>query len=238
MGDLSAVVILAVWDRARAAKANLQRALILLQLSRASEAEDVETLTMGQRDSRLLDLREQIFGSDIAALATCSCCGETLESRLQVNDVRLLPTESHDRNIRVEQGGQVYEFRLPTTRDLHAVSAVRAPEDRRRLLLDRLLASGALPEGIPDSVARKAEDRMAELDPQADIDLAFRCDACGEEFVSPFDIASFLWAELDVWARRTLRDVHTLARAYSWTETEILKLHPWRRQFYLEMLSE
>jgi len=152
--------------------------------------------------------------------------------------VRVRSPETTDHSIRIEQHGEVYEFRLPTTRDLAALSGLATLEHRRRVLLCRLLTSRAQAEGIPEVVAREAEDRMAELDPQAEINVAFRCDACGQDFVSFFDIVSFLWDELDVWARRTLREVHQLALAYSWTETEILKLHPWRRQLYLEMLTE
>jgi hypothetical protein len=31
-------------------------------------------------------------------------------------------------------------------------------------------------------------------------------------------------------------DVHTLASAYGWSESEILSLNPARREFYLEMV--
>jgi len=51
-----------------------------------------------------------------------------------------------------------------------------------------------------------------------------------------FDIASFFWAEICVQAKRLLREVHTLARAYGWREMDILSMSPARRQFYLEMV--
>ena len=45
------------------------------------------------------------------------------------------------------------------------------------------------------------------------------------------------WAELDAWARRLLLDVHTLARAYGWSERDILQLTETRRQFYLNLIG-
>ena len=53
----------------------------------------------------------------------------------------------------------------------------------------------------------------------------------------PTDIAGFFWAELDAWARRLLREIHTLARFYGWSEAEILALSPLRRRCYLEMVQ-
>src|SRR5882757_190084 len=100
MAEISAPAMLAVWDRARADRGNLSRALILLQLLDNSKAEKVDRLTMGQRDSMLLDLRETIFGKEIAALASCSFCNETLEARLLVDDVRVRSPETNDHRIR------------------------------------------------------------------------------------------------------------------------------------------
>jgi hypothetical protein len=40
-----------------------------------------------------------------------------------------------------------------------------------------------------------------------------------------------------VHARSLLAEVHSLARAYGWTESEILALSPQRRSTYLEMVG-
>jgi hypothetical protein len=52
-----------------------------------------------------------------------------------------------------------------------------------------------------------------------------------------FDIGAFLWEEIAAQARRLLREVHTLARAYGWREADILVMSAARRQAYLEMVS-
>jgi hypothetical protein len=51
-------------------------------------------------------------------------------------------------------------------------------------------------------------------------------------------VVAFFWEEIDVWAERTLSDVHRLASAYGWSESDILALGPRRRQRYLALIAE
>ncbi len=78
---------------------------------------------------------------------------------------------------------------------------------------------------------------LAEADPGAELLLELLCPACGHAWDEALDVASFFWAELDVQARRLLREVHVLARAYAWREADILALSPRRRRLYLEMVT-
>ena len=66
--------------------------------------------------------------------------------------------------------------------------------------------------------------------------LDLTCPACGHAWQAPFDIATFVWRELDDWAQRTLREIHVIAGAYGWSEDEILQLSARRRQIYVEMI--
>jgi hypothetical protein len=88
---------------------------------------------------------------------------------------------------------------------------------------------------LPDNVVDALAERMTAADPQAGVQLAVECPACGHSWEADFDIVSFFWSELNAWAQRTLYDVHTLARAYGWREGDILAMSAWRRQCYLEM---
>jgi len=134
-------------------------------------------------------------------------------------------------------------FRLPTSPDLMAAIGQGAAAGRSALILERCLLSveqGGAPVGsdkLPTEVAAAIARRMAEVDPLADIQLELTCPSCEHRWRSVFDIVSFLWAELEVWAWRILSDVHTLASAYGWRERDILTLSPTRRQFYLEMVG-
>jgi hypothetical protein len=47
-----------------------------------------------------------------------------------------------------------------------------------------------------------------------------------------------VWTELRAHARRLLREVDVLARAYGWTEPDVLALDERRRAAYLELAAE
>src|SRR5262249_58311058 len=116
--------------------------------------------------------------------------------------------------------------------------------DRRRIR-GGLLASGVVEAvrdaepvfagDLPEDVVREVVERMAALDPQADTRINLSCPDCQYRWSEVFDVVSFFWTEIDAWARRLLRDVNILARAYGWREHDILALSPMRRQLYLAM---
>ena len=90
---------------------------------------------------------------------------------------------------------------------------------------------------LPDEAVRAVTEEMAKADPQAEIRIALVCPACQQRWSLLFDIASFLWSEIEDWARRLLREVHQIASAYGWPEREILAIGARRRCSYLEMIG-
>lgn len=242
MHPLTAPQILRVWDEGRA-RSSAERALLLLAEAYPDESWDaLASLPIGRRDDRLLALREQLFGSALTAVVGCPACSERLELSFSVADLRggAEPPPA-DAELTVEAAGYDVEFRLPDSADLAALDgAGDGVAVRQRLLMRCLLgarrngrarAVDRLPARVLDAVVR----RMGELDTQADPQAALSCPACAHAWHAPFDIVSFLWAEIEAWVHRTLREVHVLASAYSWREADILALSPWRRQVYLEL---
>jgi hypothetical protein len=134
-------------------------------------------------------------------------------------------------------------FRLPNSLDLAAISNSNDLSASQKLLLERCLSTAKyngehvsadqLPIEIVDAVVK----RMAQADPQADVQFAISCLRCEHQWQASFDIASFFWNEINAWANRILKEVHTLASAYGWREMDILTMSPWRRQFYLNLIS-
>jgi hypothetical protein len=90
---------------------------------------------------------------------------------------------------------------------------------------------------LPDHILKALSRRMDELDPQADIRMQLTCPRCAHQWETLFDIASILWHEINHWAERMLLTVHRLAKAYGWSEQDILSMSPIRRQFYLELVT-
>ncbi|CDR15910.1 hypothetical protein [Streptomyces iranensis] len=91
---------------------------------------------------------------------------------------------------------------------------------------------------LPEPVQRRLAEAAERADPAVDVTLNVACPECGEATRAELDIASYLWAELDHWARDLLLDVHLLATAYGWSEPQILALSPLRRRYYLELCAD
>jgi len=68
--------------------------------------------------------------------------------------------------------------------------------------------------------------------------LEMTCDNCGKRSSSAFDIRAFFWRELSARAQHIILDVHDLARAYGWRESDVLSLSTVRRRRYLELVGE
>ncbi len=227
----SAAELMDAWERC-AGRGSPERALELVSLQNPLRP---EALTPGARDDMLIDLRESLFGPVLEGMADCPACSEALEFSFRAEEVRVEPPDAESGEATSSFDGREIRFRLPTAVDV--VDACRAPgvDAARSLLLDRCLLDHKPDDLSADAIAQ-IEGRMAELDPQAGIEIALTCPACGTDWSLPFDIESFLWAELEGWATRTARDVHTLASAYGWSEAEILALGR-RRLLYLELVE-
>jgi hypothetical protein len=135
-------------------------------------------------------------------------------------------------------------FRLPDSHDLLLLENCKSTQHARQLLLERCVMaatfedeSGGDPAELPEDLQSEIAQAMAQADPQADLQLALCCPDCGHDWQPAFDIAHFLWQELQAWALHMLRDVDTLARAFHWAEHDILNLSPRRRQAYLELCA-
>jgi hypothetical protein len=239
--------LLEVWEQGRF-QTPAQRAFFLLVLAAPSvSVENLAGYRVGQRDRELLGLREQIFGSCMTGTARCPGCGQDIELDFAVADLRTEAGPDAGQLQAVQIGEYDLRFSLPTCGDLAALTANGANGDLKRqksVLLQRCVAE-ARRKGEPvaaDSLSEETvaalSQRMAELDPQGDIQLALTCPNCGRLWDSPLDISSYLWGELQAWALRLLQEVHLLASVYGWREADILAMNPWRRQAYLELIRQ
>jgi hypothetical protein len=241
--QLDAAALLAAWE-AGAVQSAAARAVTLLTaawpgVSAAGWAE----ATIGRRDACLLTLREQLFGTTLETVATCPPCGERLDVAFSTADVRVDAAAGRTLDHpRVEAHGYRVEIRVPTAGDLVALDT--APADGARLQLLRRCAQptngdGAAvdPSALPEEVLTLVAAALAAADPQADVEVAMRCPACGHAWTTPFDILTYLWDEVDDWAGRLLREVHALACAYGWSEQAILGLSTHRRRCYLDLVG-
>jgi len=228
MRALSATELLSVWESG-SSQIPLQRALIMLGVAcPEAPADSLARLTIGQRDARLLALREMMFGPELTGLTDCPDCGERIELSFSCSDIRPPTETAPPSELSVESNGRPMRFRLPTSAD---VLVVNSPEQ----LLERCLLNGG--NHFTEDFVAVAGEKMSSADPMADIHLKLNCPICMHKWEAPFDIVAFFWREISATARRLLHEVHTLASAYGWMESEVLALSQARRCAYLEMVG-
>ena len=238
--------LLRVWEAQRGAHP-VQRALHLLADAWPEPGwQGWLHAPIGVRDGALMNLCESLFGSALRTTTACPHCGERLESEFKVRDLQSAPLASADRAeaLSLNAHGWAVAYRLPTSDDLLQVCAAPHDADQAaRLLMRRCVslaqrgAEAVDTEALPDEIVTALGAEMARHDPDADVQIELSCPACGKASTTHFDVVSYLWSELDDWAQRALADVHTLARAYGWSEDAILSLGAVRRQIYLDMVA-
>ena len=243
MRYFSAHDLLKVWETGED-QHPVDRALTLLSFACADRTRDeLAALSVGQRDGYLLDLRERLLGPELNARSRCPKCAEHLEFAVTVGDLRVTEPDVGEHAQKFTENGFEFLFRLPNSRDLAAVVGCRKPAMARSLLARRCVLRASRDgttvdvEELPAEAIGGLARRMAEGDPQAEVLLDLRCPACDHGWRAPFDILDYLWTELSARAKKLLYEVDALARAYGWSEADILEMSVRRRRSYLMMVS-
>ena len=237
--DSPDAVLLDAWEAA-AARPSVDRAPALLgPLGRLPEGTDTAELPVGRCDALLFELRRSLFGAQLEAVATCPGCAAEVEFVVGLDDVTPAVAGTITARALIEEDGYRVECRPPRNADLRALDEL-GREAELADLLERCVTAAHGPDGtalaareLPMAIGEAVATSLAEHDPGAHVPLGVRCD-CGAEWVDELDIRSVLWTEVSEWAARTLDDVQQLARAYGWSEADILAMTPWRRNWYLE----
>lgn len=244
MPVLTARDLLDLWERGLV-KNPLQRALDLLAAAYPElSSEQLKNLPIGQRDLRLLAVREALFGQRLNCLTSCPTCSEHLELTFDIDQLRAVPLSlASVKMYSLTTGGCEIQFRLPNSEDVSRIADLSNAAEARRALFEKCVKQASRagvaisPGDLSEEIILATADRMAEIDPQADMHIAITCPACSRQWSTSFDIVSYLWIEIHAWAVRVLHEIHHLASSYGWREADILALSPMRRQLYLELIG-
>jgi len=246
MQALSGSVLVRLWEEGMA-KGQLERAILILQAAHVSDVPgDLCHLTIGERDKWLLKIMVATFGPGQNGYVQCPKCQEELEIELNLEDMQI---EGEGKNTqcpyRFSTEGWSCSFRLPTSHDVEKAmdEAEQDHQTARNVLAKRCVleyrqdGTAEPRDTLPESVVLALANHMSNLDPQADILLAINCASCQFVWQVPFDILSFLWAEIGSRAKALLWQVHVLARRYGWGEEDILTMSETRREAYMELIT-
>ena len=237
--SLSAENVLDLWERGEACPP-VARGLAIL--ASASEDPAPQQFSIGECEDRLLALHEATFGRRLNGYAQCPSCGERLELALDIPGLRAAVPEPAPSEALRYQGYEV-RFRALTGADLMAAAHCASVSLARSALLERAIVA-AVRRGravrssqLPRAVVERLAHRLAECDPWAESVLNLSCPDCLHEWSVVLDVSIFVWTAIRARAQRLLHDVHALARAYGWRESDILAMSNRRREAYLELVG-
>jgi hypothetical protein len=246
------VDLVRVWELGMEQPAWYRGLLMLVPAFPELSIGDLSTVALGTRNAYLFALRRSLFGSNLAAGILCERCREPIEFELCVEDVcdlgdilRTAPAAAEATDLSFD--GVTLSVRAITSRDLSAFH-----RETPLALAEQALRAQAVTIVTPSTEIRAIEnlsqaqlslviETLQEHDPYAETWLQLSCQGCKHEWSSLLDIAAYLWAEITAVVQRVLDEVATIAQAFGWSEHEILKMSPGRREFYLAksgMLAE
>lgn len=190
------------------------------------------------RNAQLLALRNDFFERALALRSSCPACATDCE--FEVDSAALaegLAGQGGEDIATFDWAGHAVTARAPTVDDLAAVSRQADQPGAIRALLKRCLTGEFDPADVDGAGIDELGRRLERLDPGAAVSFELRCPACAHDWSATLDVGEALWAELQRAAERTLTEVDALARAYGWTEAEVMRLSPVRRAAYLQLVE-
>lgn len=241
---LTAADAIRIWESSHGRRPAEQAVAVLGTVFPEASRVELNQLTLGECNSRLLDLRERVFGSQLSATSECPRCGARFEFDLNTEALyRIAKPDLSGREFDLVSDQYRVRFRLLNIEDLKFAGAGGDVTTARRRLVKRCIVAAQAAnkivavEELPDSVIADLAARLQECDPEAEALISLSCPSCNTQFQLPFDVTSFFCAEIEAEAQRLLREVHLLALNYGWREAEILEMSAVRRQTYLDQLD-
>jgi hypothetical protein len=198
---------------------------------------DLEELSVGQRNQELLRLRHATIGPALEGVVTCPACGTRLELELDIPSL-LAAAASAQEPRPVTHGDYTVSYRLLTSADLIEVRACSSVSQARLMLLERCVVGAEIsPSDLPESLVSAVGEALSAADPLVDLPIHTVCADCGHDWWPWLDVGALVWSDVETLAAQALDDVAALARAYGWSEAEILGMTAARRRAYLERVN-
>lgn len=216
-----------------------ERAMLALEIM-SSEDRPAVSDPLFARDAALIALRIALVGASLDAVVRCPACETEFDLPLDLSAFDRVPPVAEP--VSVEGDGFAATVRPPVTQDLLELPSSLPPDAFAAALFQRCVATATFhgdpvgPASLPPAIRTAAATALSARDMESPF-ANLTCDQCGHAWQAPLDIARVLLRDIDTWARRQLDEVHRIASAYHWGESDILALSPARRRVYLEAIG-
>lgn len=235
MRPLRSAELLEIWDRGQDLHP-IDRALVVLAFADAGRSwEELAALPIGERNRLLLTARALSFGAQLDLVAACPACSVELEFEFSFPLAELAAVAPVEIETELA-GGSRLRLRLPDSRDLAALVPIQDPRRAREAVVSRCTIA-VTHDAEPEAISVAFSHAVERHDPLAVIAFPVTCGDCGQAWRSMFDPVDYTWRQIAQHAAALTREVHTLARAYGWSEGEVLRLSPARRRRYIEQVG-
>ena len=229
--------ILDVWDNC-VNKGQLYKGVILASLAFPDkDPSSIMKWSIEKRDAALFHIRKTLFGNQFTNLAHCPQCSQTVEWELSFQQLQIPSILEMPDNVEIAIDIPAYKIlvRLPNSNDLLI-------KDELQILYSCILNRDNYEDqnfetGLPDLLVQKINEQFNSSCYASNITYQLNCTDCSHEWQGIFDILSYLWKEIDQWAKGFLQQISLLAKAYGWSETEIINMSKNRRNHYLQLIN-
>lgn len=184
--------LLDVWDRV-AVLARPGKEVALLSAVTGESAEQCAKLPVGERDRVLITLHARTFGDRYDCETRCQSCSARMAFAFTEADLGLAPTTVDADSLLLTEGRVVVKLRLPNSADIAACITAENPAAQLFKRCVKVQSSPAHKVGeirtdnLPASLRQSAIERLAALDPYADLMFELECPSCGHDAKVMFD---------------------------------------------------
>lgn len=207
-----------------------RRALLLAEQAPGPPVEPREPV--GRTHARLLRLHQELAGSTLDGTVGCPSCAATVELSVDCEELLASMPEVPVQPAPLASGSGFVTWRPVSYDDLAAAAEA---EDGGRAVAEVL--SRCVDGEVTEQLRPALCTAMAAADPLAEIEVELACPECEEPVHALLDVLDFTWAQLVARAQALLLEVDVLARAYSWSEADILALSAARRRRFVELAT-
>ncbi len=164
---------------------------------------------------------------------SCADCETQFDVPVDLEALPIKPAGILFGELTFEWENNSYKCHIPTGSDLAQISEL-PPKDALMALV-KLCFDEDLPKNLNiDSVLEDLDKVLETTAPEIPTSINAACPDCGAEAKLDFDIAKAVIETFE----NPLEDVHDIASAYHWDETQILQLPRSRRQTYLKLIDD
>ncbi|CAH8296342.1 hypothetical protein EV196_11157 [Mariniflexile fucanivorans] len=229
--------ILEVWDYCVGKNQTIKGAALASLVLNEANHSNIFNWSIEKRDVALFHVRKMLFGNRFNNIAHCPKCKQAVEWDFYFHQMEIPILIDTPDNIEIPIDIPNYHImvRLPNSDDLICKEEIQII--RKCILNLKDFPEGTFNQKIPDDLLMQINNKFNKTCKASNISYHLNCTECKHEWDVVFDISTYLWKEIDQWAKSFLRQICLLAKAFGWSELDIINMSENRRNHYLNLLN-